>query len=43
MRRLGRRTMTVKYSLAHLTVLGTSPLDLIEIAADAGYDYVSIR
>ena len=35
--------MTVKYSLAHLTVLGTTPLDLIQIAADAGYDYVSIR
>ena len=35
--------MTVEYSLAHLTVLGTTPLDLIQIAADAGYDYVSIR
>jgi sugar phosphate isomerase/epimerase len=35
--------MTVKFSLAHLTVLGTTPLDLIQIAADAGYDYASIR
>jgi sugar phosphate isomerase/epimerase len=35
--------MTVKFSLAHLTVLGTTPLDLIQIAADAGYDYVSVR
>jgi len=35
--------MTVKYSLAHLTVLGATPLDLIQIASDAGYDYVSIR
>jgi sugar phosphate isomerase/epimerase len=35
--------MTVKFSIAHLTVLGTTPLDLIQIAADAGYDYVSIR
>jgi sugar phosphate isomerase/epimerase len=35
--------MTVKFSLAHLTVLGTTPLDLIQIASDAGYDYASIR
>ena len=35
--------MTVKYSLAHLTVLGTTPIELIEIAADAGYDYASVR
>ena len=35
--------MTVQFSLAHLTVLGTTPLDLIQIAADAGYDYASIR
>ncbi|HEX4982837.1 MAG TPA: hypothetical protein VFV63_14120, partial [Ilumatobacteraceae bacterium] len=35
--------MTVKFSLAHLTVLGTTPLDLIRIAADAGYDFASIR
>lgn len=32
-----------EFSLAHLTVLGTTPLDLVEIAAAAGYDYVSIR
>jgi sugar phosphate isomerase/epimerase len=32
-----------EFSLAHLTVLGTSPLELIEIAAGAGYDYASIR
>jgi sugar phosphate isomerase/epimerase len=31
------------FSLAHLTVLGTTPLELIEIAADAGYDYASLR
>jgi len=35
--------MTARFSLAHLTVLGTTPLELIEIAANAGYDYVSIR
>jgi sugar phosphate isomerase/epimerase len=35
--------MTVKFSLAHLTVLGTTPIELIQIAADAGYDYASIR
>jgi sugar phosphate isomerase/epimerase len=32
-----------EFSLAHLTVLGTTPLELIEIAAEAGYDYASIR
>jgi sugar phosphate isomerase/epimerase len=32
-----------QFSLAHLTVLGTSPLELIDIAAGAGYDYASIR
>jgi sugar phosphate isomerase/epimerase len=32
-----------EFSLAHLTVLGTTPLELIEIAAAAGYDYASIR
>jgi sugar phosphate isomerase/epimerase len=31
------------FSLAHLTVLGTTPLELIDIAAAAGYDYASIR
>ena len=35
--------MTVQFSLAHLTVLGSDPLDQIEMAADAGYDYVGIR
>ena len=40
---LGTTTMTVKFSLAHLTVLGTTPIELIEIAAGAGYDYASIR
>jgi sugar phosphate isomerase/epimerase len=35
--------MTPTFSLAHLTVLGTTPLELIEIAAGAGYDYASIR
>ena len=35
--------MTVKFSLAHLTVLGTTPLELIRIAADSGYDYASMR
>jgi sugar phosphate isomerase/epimerase len=35
--------MAPTFSLAHLTVLGTTPLELIEIAADAGYDYASIR
>jgi sugar phosphate isomerase/epimerase len=32
-----------EFSLAHLTVLGTTPLELIDIAASATYDYVSIR
>jgi sugar phosphate isomerase/epimerase len=35
--------MGPQFSLAHLTVLGTTPLELIEIAAGAGYDYASIR
>jgi sugar phosphate isomerase/epimerase len=35
--------MGPEFSLAHLTVLGTTPLELIEIAAGAGYDYASIR
>lgn len=35
--------MAPQFSLAHLTVLGTTPLELIEIAAGAGYDYASIR
>jgi sugar phosphate isomerase/epimerase len=35
--------MGPQFSLAHLTVLGTTPLELIDIAARAGYDYASIR
>jgi sugar phosphate isomerase/epimerase len=35
--------MTLEFSLAHLTVLGATPLEQIELAAGAGYDYVSIR
>lgn len=35
--------MGPQFSLAHLTVLGTTPLELIDIAAGAGYDYASIR
>jgi sugar phosphate isomerase/epimerase len=36
-------TVAARFSLAHLTVLGTTPLELIDIAAGAGYDYASIR
>jgi sugar phosphate isomerase/epimerase len=32
-----------QFSLAHLTVLGVSPLDQIDIAAEAGYDFVGLR
>lgn len=32
-----------EFSLAHLTLLTLSPPDLIEVAATAGYDYVSLR
>jgi sugar phosphate isomerase/epimerase len=35
--------MTLEFSLAHLTVLGATPLEQIELAAGAGYDYASIR
>jgi sugar phosphate isomerase/epimerase len=35
--------MGPRFSLAHLSVLGTTPLELIDVAAAAGYDYVSIR
>ena len=35
--------MDLRFSLAHLTVLGSAPLEQIEIAADAGYDYASLR
>ncbi len=33
----------LEFSLAYLTVIGTPPLRMVEIAADAGYDYVSVR
>ncbi|MBQ3437963.1 MAG: sugar phosphate isomerase/epimerase [Fusobacterium sp.] len=32
-----------EFSLAHLTAMSTSPLELVRIAANTGYDYVSIR
>ena len=32
-----------KFSLAYLTIPGTSPVDQIRIAAEAGYDFVSLR
>lgn len=32
-----------EYSLAHLTAIKTTPLELAKIAANCGYDYVSIR
>ena len=32
-----------EYSLAHLTAISTTPLELAKIAANCGYDYVSIR
>ncbi len=35
--------MRHQFSLAHLTCLHCSPPDLIEIAARAGYDFVSLR
>ena len=35
--------MKPEFSLAHLTLLGCNPPDLIEVAAQAGYDYVSLR
>lgn len=35
--------MRQQYSLAHLTVLGCAPPEMIYLAARAGYDYVSIR
>ena len=38
-----RERMKHEFSLAHLTILSCSPPDLIEIASEAGYDYVSLR
>ncbi|RJQ50568.1 MAG: sugar phosphate isomerase/epimerase [Desulfobacteraceae bacterium] len=35
--------MTYEFSLAHLTVLQSSPPELVKIAAAAGYRYVSLR
>src|SRR5262245_39918349 len=35
--------MKHQFSLAHLTLLQCSPPDLIEVAARAGFDYVSLR
>lgn len=35
--------MKRKFSLAYLTTPGVEPLDQIRIAAEAGYDYVSLR
>jgi len=35
--------MNHEFSLAHLTLLSCSPPDLIEVASEAGYDYVSLR
>lgn len=32
-----------EFSLAYLTVMGTPPRRMVEIAAEAGYDYVSFR
>ena len=35
--------MARKFSLAYLTIPGTNPVDQIKIAAEAGYDFVSLR
>ena len=35
--------MDLRFSLAHLTVLGSAPLEQIETAASAGYDFASLR
>ena len=35
--------MDYEFSLAHLTVLQSTPPEMVEIAAETGYDYVSIR
>ncbi len=40
---LGEEKMKQEFSLAHLTVLGCSPVEMTHIAARAGYDYVSLR
>lgn len=35
--------MAYEFSLAHLTVLGCPPPEMVYVAARAGYDYVSLR
>ena len=35
--------MALQFSLAHLTVLGCPPPEMVYVAARAGYDYVSLR
>lgn len=35
--------MSRKFSLAHLTVIGCAPPEMVRLAADCGYDYVSLR
>lgn len=35
--------MAIEYSLAHLTVLGCPPPEMVYVAARAGYDYISPR
>ena len=35
--------MSRKFSLAYLTIPGTNPVEQIRIAAEAGYDFVSLR
>src|SRR5688572_26460404 len=34
---------SIEFSLAYLTVIGATPIEQIEIAAAAGYDYVGLR
>ena len=35
--------MNFEFSLAQLTVLNTSPIEISKIAHECGYDYVSLR
>ena len=35
--------MALEFSLAHLTLLDSSPLEMVEIAQSTGYDFVSFR
>ena len=35
--------MEYQYSLAHLTILGCTPPEMVYIAVRAGYDFVSLR